>query len=230
LQWKKTIGSPIKLIASLHFFLYNLFKIFFQGGNEMISRYSFYGVLISAIILSLTLLIGCAKPPTKEVENAENAIGEAKQIEADLYAQDIFTEAEDSLKKAKDLIAAKNYKEAKTAAEEAAKFAKQAISTVEPNKTKMREEAEKMIQDVQKSMDEVKTLTATAIKKKAPINREDIQSTIGKSEVDMVSIKDQLQAQKIRQAYDQLKAMAEYLKSQKENLTAALEQKSAVKK
>jgi hypothetical protein len=196
----------------------------------MVKKYGFYGCLILVLTLSITLLSGCAKPPTKEVENAEKAIAEAKQIEAALYAQDIFTEAEDSLKKAKDLIAVKKYKKAKTAAEEAAKFAQQAISIVEPNKTKMKEEAEKLIQDVQNSMDEVKTLTATAIKKKAPINREEVQNTIGKYEVDMVGIKDQLQMQKIRQAYDQLKAMMEHIKSQKENLIAALEQRSAVKK
>jgi hypothetical protein len=35
--------------------------------------------------------------------------------------------------------------------------------------------------------------------------------------------------QKIRQAYNQLKAVREHIKPQKENLIAALEQKSAVK-
>jgi hypothetical protein len=45
----------------------------------------------------------------------------------------------------------------------------------------------------------------------------------------MVGI-NQLHMQKIRQAYEQLKAMTEHIKSQKENLIAALGQKSAVKK
>jgi len=50
---------------------------------------------------------------------------------------------------------------------------------------------------------------------------------IGKWEVDMVSIKEQLEAQKIRQAYDQLKSMGEEIKTQKESIVAAMEQQKA---
>ncbi len=186
--------------------------------------------LVLIVALFFAFLNGCAKPPIKEVENAEKAIAEAKQKEADLYVQDIFMRAEDSLKKAKDLIADKKYGEARKAAEDAVNFAQQAIPMVEPNKEKMKAEAEKMLQDVQGSIDEVKTLTSTAIKKKAPIDRKEIQGMIGKWEVDMVNIKDQLQTGKIRQTYDQLKSMQEQIKSQKENLTVALEPGLAEKK
>jgi hypothetical protein len=196
----------------------------------MVKRYGFYWFLMLVLTSSITLHSGCAKPPTYEVENAEKAIAEAKQKEADLYVQDVFMKAEEALKRAKDSIAVKKYKEAKTDAMEAANLARQAISAVEPNKTKMKAEAEQIIQDVQKSIDEVKTLTATAVKKKALINREEIQGKIGKWEIDIVSIKDQLQEQKIRQAYDQLISIQEQMKSQKGNLAAVLEQKPVVKK
>lgn len=46
----------------------------------------------------------------------------------------------------------------------------------------------------------------------------------------MVSIQDQMQAGKIRQAYDQLLSMQEQVKSQKESLNAALEAKPTAKK
>jgi len=196
----------------------------------MVKRHCLYGLFVLVLSLSVTILSGCAKPPTKEVENAEKAIAEAKQKEADLYVQDVFTKAEDALKNAKDLTAVKKYKEAKKAAEDAATLAQQAIPMVEPNKAKMKTEVEQIIPEVQGTMDELKSLVAKAIKKKAPINREEIQSSIGKWEIDMVNVKDQLQGGRIRQAYDQLISMKEQMKMQREILVAAAEQEPAAKK
>jgi hypothetical protein len=124
----------------------------------------------------------------------------------------------------------KKYKEAKKAAEDAASLAQQAIPMVETNKAKMKTEVEQMIPEVQGTMDELKSLVAKAIKKKAPINREEIQSSIGKWEIDMVSVKDQLLGDKIRQANDQLISMKEQMKMQKEILVAAIEQEPAAQK
>jgi hypothetical protein len=186
--------------------------------------------LVSILVFSVSIITGCAKPPTKEVESAEKAIAEAKLKEADLYVQDVFMKAEDSLKNANDLIAAKKYKEAKKAAEDALSFAQQAIPMIDLNKTKMKTEADQMVQDNQGMLDELKSIVAKAPKKKSPINREEIQGMIGKWEVDMVSIKEQLEAQKIRQAYDQLKSMGEEIKTQKESVTAAMEQQKAAEK
>lgn len=187
--------------------------------------------LVLILVFSVSIITGCAKPPTKEVESAEKAIAEAKLKEADLYVQDVFMKAEDSLKNAKDLITLKKYKEAKKAAEDALSFAQQAIPMVDLSKAKMKAEAEQMVQDVQGALDELKSMVAKAPKKKSPINREEIQGMIGKWEVDMVNIKDQLEAQKIRQAYDQLKSMGDEIKAQKGSITAAMEQqKTAAKK
>ncbi len=186
--------------------------------------------IIFIALMSASLLTGCAKPPTQEVEKAEKAIADAKQKEADLYVQDEFRKAEGTLRKAKELIAVKKYKEAKAAAEESANSALMAVSLVETNKTAMKEEAEKMVQEIQQSLDEIKSLAAAAIKKKASVNKEEIQGAIGKYELEMVSVKDQLQEQKIRGAYDQLIALKEQAKGQKEGLTAVLEKKQEAKK
>jgi hypothetical protein len=190
---------------------------------------SFIFIIFIALV-SASLLTGCAKPPTQEVEKAEKAIADAKQKEADLYVQEGFRKAEEALRKAKELIAVKKYKEAKAAAEESANSALMAVSLVETNKTAMKEEAEKMVQEIQQSLDEIKSLAAAAIKKKASINKEEIQGAIGKYELDIVSVKDQLQEQKIRGAYDQLIALKEQTKGQKEGLTAVLEKKQEAKK
>ncbi len=195
----------------------------------MFRRLGLYGFLVIMLSFSMVFL-GCAKPPTMEIENAEKAITDAKQKEADLYAQETFMMAEDSLKKAKDLVAIKKYKEAKQAAIETVKLAQQAISMVEANKAKMKTDVEQMVTDIQAGLDGVKSLVSKATKKKAPINREEIQGIIGKWEVDFVIAKDQLQTGKIRDAHDMLKAMQEEIKAQKETIVALLEPKTAEKK
>ena len=206
-------------------------KIYFKKGEYAMRRECrFYIFIVFIALLSLSMLAGCAKPPTQEVERAEKAIADAKQKEADLYARDEFRKAEETLKKATELIAVKKYKEAKAAAEESANSALMAVSLVEMNKAAMKEEAEKMVPEIQQSLDEIKSLAAAAIKKKAAINKEEIQGAIGKFELDIVSVKDQLQGQKIRGAYDQLIALKEQLKGQKEGLSAVLEKKQEAKK
>ncbi len=193
-------------------------------------RLSSYISFLFVFLLSLTLMSGCAKPPTQEIENAEKAIAQAKQKEADLYVQDEFRRAEEALNKAKDLVAAKKYKEAKTSAEDSANIALRSLSLIEMNKAKMKEEAEKMVQDVQQSLDEIKAFAASTIKKKKPINKEEVQGAIGKYELEMISIKDKLQEQKIRGAYDQLISLKEQIKGQKETLTSVSEQKQEARK
>ncbi|MBM4128903.1 MAG: DUF4398 domain-containing protein, partial [Nitrospira sp.] len=86
--------------------------------------------LAGALTVFIMFIGGCAKPPTQEIENAEKAVAEAKQKEADLYAKDIFSKAEDALKKAKEYVAVKKYTEAKKEAANAVGFSQQAIAMV----------------------------------------------------------------------------------------------------
>jgi len=182
------------------------------------------------VVLSLVLFIGCAKPPTAEMEKAEKALADASAKEANLYAEEAFKKAEAALKNARDLVGGKKYKEAKAAAEEAAVLAGQSVADVEANKSKMKTDAEQLIVDLQKEMENIKGLVVAAIKKKVPVNRDEIQSAIGKWEVDLTAVKGQLQGGKIREAMDQLKAIGPQLKTQTDNVTAAMEAAPAEKK
>jgi hypothetical protein len=181
-------------------------------------------------VFALSLICACAKPPTQEIANAEKAIADAKAKEADMYVQDVFTKAQDEMKKAGEMVTARKYDEAKTAAMEAAKMAQEAASLVDQNKQKMKEEIDAMLPDLQKALDEVKTLAATAIKKKAVASKDELQSAIGKLELDMTGIKEQLQAGKIRQAADVAKSLLEQITAQKQNLTDAIGQPKTAKK
>jgi hypothetical protein len=74
-------------------------------------------------------------------------------------------------------------------------------------------------------MKEIKDLASRAIKKKVGPNQDELKTSIGNTELEMVNINESMKTEKIRQAYDKIAVMLEQLKSQKETLTAALEQK-----
>jgi len=187
------------------------------------------GLVLAVCICALSLIFACAKPPTQEIADAVKAIADAKAKEADLYVEDVFAKAQDEMKKASDLVTAKKYTEAKTAAMEAIKMAQQAATLVDQNKQKMKEAVEAMLPDVQKALDETKSLAATAIKKKAVAAKDELQSAIGKLELDMTAVKEQLQSGKIRQAADLAKSLLEQANAQKQSLTDAMGQQAAKK-
>ncbi|MBS1232677.1 MAG: hypothetical protein H6R42_331 [Nitrospirae bacterium] len=187
------------------------------------------GLVLTVCVCALSLIFACAKPPTQEIADAVKAIADAKAKEADLYVEDIFAKAQDEMKKANDLVIAKKYAEAKTAAMEAVKMAQQAATLVDENKQKMKEAVEAMLPDVQKALDETKSLAATAIKKKAVAAKDELQSAIGKLELDMTAVKEQIEAGKIRQAADLAKSLLEQANAQKQSLTDAMGQQAAKK-
>ena len=181
------------------------------------------------LVLIIILLTGCEKPPTQEVANAEKSISEAIQKEANIYAPDIFSKAEESLRMAKDLLAQKKYKEAKKAAEEAVALSQQAISQVEPSKSKMKAEIEQMVPDVQKGIDDLKGLLAKSPRQLGPRERKETEELIRKWEKDMGNIKTMMQAQKIRQAYDQLMTLNTEVSSKRGRLIPSVEEKAGIK-
>jgi len=184
-------------------------------------------LLLVLIIIPLT---GCGeKPPTQEISNAEKSISEAMQKEANIYAPDIFSKAEESLKMAKDLLAQKKYKEAKKAAEDAVALSQQAISQVEPGKSKMKAEIDQMVLDVQKGIDELKGLLAKSPGQLGPRERKETEELIRKWGKDMGNIKTMMQEQKMRQAHDQLMTLSTEVSSKRERLIASAEEKKGIK-
>jgi len=169
-------------------------------------------------VVSLMLLAGCSKPPTEALQKAEQALEEAKQKGANLYAEDLFKKAEEGLKKAKDQIAAKQYKEAAQTLLEVVPAAQEAITGIEAGKAKMKKEADKFVGEAQEGLDELKTDVAAAIKKKLPVQREEVEQAIGKWGVDLAGIKDKLQSGNIREAFDGLKTMVDEIKTKKEDI------------
>ncbi len=193
-------------------------------------KQAFWKIGCLVCMLSLAVVFACAKPPTQEIADAEKAIADAKMKEADLYVEDVFSQAQNEIKKAGEMVVAKKFSEAKTAALEAKKLALQAVALIDQNKQKMKDSLEAMLPDVQKALDDLKTTTAAAIKRKAGASKDELQSVIGKLELDMNAVKQQIEEGKIRQAYDLAKAISEDAAAQKQSLTDAMDQQAAAKK
>jgi uncharacterized protein YhaN len=172
--------------------------------------YILAGIVVVLVILYLIWVMFLRKrmgPPAEEIKNAEMALSEAKQKEADLYAQDEYKRAEDSLAMATHLLGAKEYRKAKKALEEASGQARQASKAVEGNKAKMKAEAERMLSDFNRQVDELKIRAAkpeTDTPTKVP---REVQELVGKWEIMKMRIPDLIQRGRIREAHDELKTI-----------------------
>ncbi len=183
----------------------------------MLNRTHFSYLCIAMLIVSFVTFAGCSKPPTEEMAKADKAVEDAKQKGAPLYVPDLFAKAEETLKKAKDFVTGKKYKEAKQAAVDAEAAAQQAIAGIDAAKAKMKGEAEQMVQDVQKAIDDLKANIASMAKKKALAKaREEAQAVLGKMEADFAAVKEMLQGDKIKEANDALKALKDQMGGKKE--------------
>ena len=90
-------------------------------------RIGFY--LTGIALISLSVLISCAKPPTAEMDAATAAVAKAQaDTNTGQYAPDALKRATDSLAKMKAESEAKRYDNAKTLAQETIKLADQAIA------------------------------------------------------------------------------------------------------
>jgi len=171
--------------------------------------YIVVGIVVVLVILNLIWIIFIRKrgPSAEEVKNAEMALSEAKQKEADLYAQEEYQRAKDSLAETTHLLAAKEYRKAKKAVEEATGQARQASKAVEENKAKMKAEDEKMLSDFTRQVDELKIRAAkpgTDTPTKVP---REVQELVGKWEIMKMRIPELIQRGRIREAYDELKTI-----------------------
>jgi uncharacterized protein YhaN len=178
---------------------------------NMGSGYIILGIVVVLAITAfvwITFLKKGTGPSAEEVKNAEMALSEAKQNEADLYAQDEYKKAEDSLARATHLMAARDNRKAKNAIEDATVQARQAGKAVELNRAAMKAEDEKMLSDFNQQVDALKIRVAdTGTNTPAKVSRE-VQELVGKWEIMKMRIPELIQRGKIRAAYDELKTIS----------------------
>ncbi len=84
------------------------------------------GVTLLVALIVLASFVGCAKPPTQEMGDAQMAFQAAADAEAQEYAADQYMSAEEALNEANRLMEQKKYKKAREKAIEAIKLAREA--------------------------------------------------------------------------------------------------------
>lgn len=162
-------------------------------------------VLVAFLLIWILFLRKKMGPPSEEIKNAEWALSEAKQQEADLYAPDEYKRAEDSLASASHLLAAKEYPKATKVLQEAAGQARHANTLVAGNKSKMKAEVERMLSDYNRQVDELKFKSAKPEMDIPATVSSEIQELVGRWEIMKMRIPDLIQRGSIKAAYDELK-------------------------
>jgi hypothetical protein len=172
--------------------------------------YIIAGVVVVLVILLLIWILFLRKkmgPPTEEIKTAEMALSEAKQQEADLYAPVEYKKAEDFLATATHLLAAKEYPKARKALEDATGQARLASTSVEGNKAKMKAEAERMLSEFNRQVDELKLRSAKPEMDIPATVSSEVQELVGRWEIMKMRIPDLIQRGSIKAAYGELKTI-----------------------
>jgi hypothetical protein len=125
----------------------------------VLRKYSFvYGLIAIGFLTT-----GCAKPPTTEMADAENAVNVAEGAGAAEYAPQEFRTAQDSLADARTKMEAKDYKAALAGALDAKGKAETAQAAISSGKETAKAQAMRAITVVQ---DKLKKLKASVAKSK----------------------------------------------------------------
>lgn len=128
-----------------------------------------YGFIAAGI-----MIVGCAKPPTAEIAEAENAVNAAAQAGATDFAPTEFNNAQEALAEARNKVASKDYKAALAGALDAKTKAEKAQAAIAEGKEAARIAAAEDIASVESKLKELKAKTAKMTGKSAA----DLKSSI----------------------------------------------------
>jgi hypothetical protein len=103
-------------------------------------RIKFFAVL--SVLLGVSMLFACAKPPTEEIDAANNAVARAEaDPEVNQYSQGLLTRAREALANMRAENDAKRYDSARNYASEAVSLAERALTDAKGAATRLRNEA-----------------------------------------------------------------------------------------
>ena len=122
----------------------------------MSRKYTFiYGLMVAGLMIA-----GCAKPPTMEIAEAENAVNAAAQDGAADFAPNEFNIAKNALDDAKGKVAAKDYKGALAGALDAKAKAEAAQAAIAAGKEAAKAAAAETIVAVEAKLKDLKAKSA----------------------------------------------------------------------
>lgn len=113
-------------------------------------------LLVVFIFLGMVLLSSCAKPPEQEMQTARDAVANAINVEANLYASDLLMLAQDSLIQAETFFGERKYADAKKLALFAKSWADSATTVAITNKEQMKTTVEAVVNDTSTKLETLK--------------------------------------------------------------------------
>jgi len=131
------------------------------------------------ILVPIMLIMGCAKPPTTEMNDASEAVTRAENdINAVTYAGGSVTRAKDALLRMNMEAAEKRYDSARAYAAEAIAAAERAISDGRAGAERARNEAAKYIADLKPLLAETEQGVDTARKARLPLDFDSVDNDL----------------------------------------------------
>jgi hypothetical protein len=126
------------------------------------------------LVPAMLLILGCGGEPTKQLTDAKDALQKAKEAEADKYASDLFTQAENSITEAENLIAQNKYGEAKQMLMDAKSVAEQAVSQAEVGKEETKTHCEDFFAQIPEVQKQLKDTQAKAKEWRIPKDKREL--------------------------------------------------------
>ncbi len=143
---------------------------------------------ISLLVLPLLLLLACAGEPTQEMTEAKDALQTAREAEADKYAPDLFSQAQNSIAEAESLIAQKKYGEARTSLMNAKEMADQAASQAPINKDNTKTDVEDYLAAINGARNQFKETQGLAKQWKIPKDKWELKDQMATWDEDLKKV------------------------------------------
>jgi len=128
-------------------------------------------VLVCVALVSLVLITGCTKPPTEEMNKAEEAVARAENDpDAISYAGNLIARARDALDLMRQEADAKRYDAAINYAEDAIALADRAISEGRASSLKAKDEASNIVSNLRPQILDTEKRIDTAKEAELPLD------------------------------------------------------------
>jgi hypothetical protein len=109
------------------------------------------------LLVVVSYLSGCEKPPTDEIIRAERALDKASAQNAQFYVPDPYKKAQALLEKARALVREKHYGEARKNALESLTLSNHSLLLIPESRERMRAEVQKIILVLESDTESLRT-------------------------------------------------------------------------
>ena len=173
-----------------------------------------------ALLVWMGFMVGCAKPPTEEIEAAQAAVERARTAEADKYVPAEFSALEDSLNAALTAVEQKKYDRARASAVNVVDMAERVVTRAIQEKARIKKETEDLIAQAQAAIDSVRSVLGVApVAKGTKADIEQFRADLSALQASL----SQARAAISREQFSEAKATAQTIQARANSLKAEIQ-------